>query len=72
MVVTFSAGPTLQIVTLGLLPEVSLESANRMASTTYGQVVEFIGLTDNRRPEVQLDAVLRAEPDLVILAGRDE
>jgi hypothetical protein len=69
MVVTFSAGPALQIVTLGLLPEVSLESANRMASTTYGQVVEFIGLTDNRRPEVQLDAILRAEPDLVILAG---
>ncbi|HTX78495.1 MAG TPA: glutamate mutase L, partial [Longilinea sp.] len=69
MVVTFSAGPALQIVTLGLLPEVSLESASRMASTTYGQVAEFIGLTDNRRPEVQLDAILRAEPDLIILAG---
>jgi hypothetical protein len=69
LVVTFSAGPALHIVTLGLLPEVSLESANRMASTTYGQVVEFIGLTDNRRPEVQLDAILKAEPDLVILAG---
>ncbi len=69
MVITFSAGSELRVVTVGLLPEVSLESANRLAESTYGRVVDAIGLTDRRRPGQQVDAILRAGADLIILAG---
>lgn len=69
LVVTFSAGRDLNLVTVGLLGEVSLESAQNLAATTYGKVVEKIGLTDQRRSEMQLDALIQAQPDLVILAG---
>lgn len=72
LVVTYSVGPQLQIVTMGLLADVSLESAQHLAATTYGKVVESIGLNDRRRSEVQLDAVLRAQPDLIVLAGGTE
>lgn len=72
LVVTFSAGRELQIATVGLLTDVSLESARRLASTTYGRVVESIGLNDHRRADAQMDAVLRAQPDLVIVAGGTE
>ncbi len=69
MVITFSAGRELRVITAALLPDVSLESANRLAASTYGRVVEAIGLTDNRRPGQQVDAILRAGADLIILAG---
>lgn len=69
VVVTVSAGPELRLVTAGLLTDVSLESAQKLAASSYGQVVETIGLNDRRRSEVQLDAILRARPDLVIIAG---
>lgn len=69
VIVTVSAGPDLRMVTAGLLPDVSLESAQKLAAASYGQVVDSIGLNDRRRTEAQLDAILRAQPDLVIIAG---
>jgi len=72
MVITYSTGQPLRMVVAGLLADVSLESAQRLAATTYGQVVESIGLNDRRRVEAQLDAVLRAGPDLVLFAGGTE
>ncbi|HOG79316.1 MAG TPA: glutamate mutase L [Anaerolineaceae bacterium] len=69
LTIVFSAGPELRVVTVGLLEDVSLESANRLVEMTYGQVVEQIGINDRRRPEVQVDAILQARPDLVLLAG---
>ncbi|MEA4909291.1 MAG: glutamate mutase L, partial [Anaerolineaceae bacterium] len=72
MVVTYSCGPELHFVTAGLLNEVSLESAQHLAASTYGKVLDSIGLSDRRRPETQIDAVLRAQPDLVILTGGTE
>lgn len=69
LVLTVSAGQDLRMVVSGLLPDVSLESAQRLAATTYSQVVESIGLNDRRRSEAQLDAIIRARPDLVILSG---
>lgn len=65
----FSAGPDLRLVTIGLLETVSVESVNRLAATTYGQVMESIGLNDRRPTDAQIDAILKAEPDLIILAG---
>lgn len=72
LVVTYSCGPDLRLVVAGMLSDVSLESALRLAATTYGRVVETIGLNDKRRPEMRLDAILQADPDLIIVAGGTE
>ena len=72
LVVTYSCGPELRIAVAGLLSDVSLESARHLVETLFGRVVEAIGLNDRRRSEAQLDAVIKARPDLVILAGGTE
>jgi uncharacterized protein (TIGR01319 family) len=69
LVITFSAGPSLQIVTMGLLADVSLDSANRLAASTYGRLAESIGLNDRRKAGAQVDAIVKAQPDLVIMTG---
>jgi len=66
---TLSAGPTLRAVVVGLLSDVSLQSAQRLAETAYLQVLETVGLNDQRKPDEQIDAILRARPDVIILAG---
>jgi len=72
LVATLSTGPSLNIVVAGLLSDVSLESAQRLASSTYGRLVETIGLNDRRKAETQIDAMIRATPDVIILAGGTE
>jgi hypothetical protein len=69
LVVTISAGPTIRAVLAGLLKDVSLESARRLTESTYARIVETIGLNDHRRPEQQIDAILRARPDLIVITG---
>lgn len=66
---TLSAGPYIRTAVVGLLSDVSLESARRLAETTYSRVVERIGLTDHRRPDEQIDALLRSHPDLIVFTG---
>lgn len=68
----FSAGPPLKIVAVGLLEDVSLESARRLATTTYGKLVETISLNDRRQPEERIDSILRLRPDLIVVAGGTE
>jgi hypothetical protein len=70
--ITFSAGRDLNVVTVGLLGEVSLESASRLAASSYLKIVDSIGLNDRRTTDEQVDAILRAGPDLIILAGGTE
>jgi hypothetical protein len=72
LAVTFSVGDDINIVTMGLLADVSLESADRLAGMTYGRVVERVGLNDPRRPDAQLDAMIQARPDIIIVAGGTE
>lgn len=69
LVITYSAGPELRMIIAGLLPEGSLGSAHRLATACYGSVVDAIGLGDRRKPELQVDAIVRASPDLILLAG---
>lgn len=69
VVATISAGPVVRTVIVGLLTDVSMESARHLAESTYSRVVEALDLSDHRKPERQLDAILRARPDLVILTG---
>ncbi|HLF75402.1 MAG TPA: glutamate mutase L [Anaerolineales bacterium] len=69
LVATISAGPAVKTVIAGLLSDVSLESARRLAESTYTRIVEKLDLTDHRRPDQQMDSIIRSRPDLVLLAG---
>ncbi|MFH2040282.1 MAG: glutamate mutase L [Chloroflexota bacterium] len=68
-VATISAGPSIKTVIVGLLDEVSLQSVNRLACSTYANVVDNIGVNDPRKPEEQIDSILHLEPDLILIAG---
>ena len=69
LVVTLSAGPKIKTAVVGLLKDVSLESARRLAETTYTRIVETLGLSDPRKPDQQIDSFLRLRPELVVIAG---
>ena len=66
---TLSAGPAIKTVVVGLLDDVSLESTHRLARSIYARVVETICLNDTRKPEQQIDSLLRLRPDLILIAG---
>ena len=66
---TLSAGRALKTVIVGLLTDVSLESARRLAETTYSRVVESVGIDDHRQPDQLIDVLLRVQPDLVVITG---
>ncbi len=68
-VATSSGGPLLRAVLVGLLPEVSLNSARRVAESSYLSVVDTLSLTDRRRTDQQIDAIVKAKPNVVIIAG---
>jgi hypothetical protein len=69
MVTTISAGSAIRTVVIGLLPDVSLRTIEKLAQTTYARVVDSIGLNDQRRPDEQVDAIVRHSPELVLIAG---
>jgi len=71
-VATMSAGPPLKVMAIGLLEDISLKSASRLATTTYARVIETLGLNDRRKSEAQLDTILSQRPDAIILAGGTE
>ncbi len=64
-----SAGPAIKTAVVALLDDVSLESTQRLASSTYTRVVETIGLNDARKPEEQIDSLVNIHPDLILVAG---
>jgi hypothetical protein len=68
-VATVSAGPPLKVVAIGLLEDVSAESAKNLASTTYAQVMDTMSLNDRRDTVSRLDNILKIHPDLIIVAG---
>lgn len=72
VVVTVSAGKPLKVVAVGLLDDISTESAVRLASTTYAQVAERINLIDRRNSAARLDTIMKTRPDLIIVAGGTE
>jgi hypothetical protein len=69
---TASAGAPIKVVVMGLLDDVSLESAKHLAATTYARVIDSISLNDRRKTEERLDAILRIRPDLILAAGGTE
>jgi len=68
-VATASAGPRARTMLVGLMPGVSLESARRLASSTYLDVAGELWLLDGRREEERLDLIVRTRPDLVLFVG---
>jgi hypothetical protein len=68
-VATLSAGTPLKVVAAGLLEDVSLESARRLATTTYARVVEVLNLNDRRKQEERIDILLSKRPDVILVAG---
>jgi hypothetical protein len=68
-VLTMSAGPPLKVVAVGLLEEVSVQSAQHLAETTYASIVCKLGLNDRLKPEKRIDTILKLRPDLIIMAG---
>lgn len=71
-VVTVSAGPPLKVIAIGLLEDISLQSARNLAQTTYSQVVANLSLNDGLKPEERLDTILSHRPDLIVIAGGSE
>ncbi len=71
-VAILSAGQPMRIVVVGLLEDISAESAERLARTTYSQVVDRLNLADRRKGDARIDALIRLHPDLVIIAGGTE
>lgn len=69
LVVTLSAGPAIKTVVVGLLKDVSLDSARRLTETSYTRIVDTIGMSDHRKPDQQIDSIMRNRPDLFIIAG---
>jgi hypothetical protein len=67
VVAVVSAGPTVRTVVVGLLQDVSMQSAQRLTESTYARVVDSLDLSDQRRPDEQLAAIVRSRPDLVAL-----
>jgi hypothetical protein len=71
-VATMSAGPALNILAVGLLEDVSLESACRLATTTYCNTLETISLNDRRKTEARIDLIMKLRPDMIIVVGGTE
>lgn len=68
-VITSSAGAAVPTVLIGLLPDVTLESARRLTQGQYLTVVDTFSLGDRRKQEQQVDAVIAAKPQIIIAAG---
>lgn len=66
---TFSGGPSLKVVTVGLLDGVSLRSVHNLINSTHAHIVESLSLNDRRKPESIIDAICTNLPDLIVVAG---
>jgi hypothetical protein len=66
---TATAGPKVRTILVGLMPGVSMESVHRLAAMSYLDVVGEINLMDRRRDEEQIDVIMSARPDLILIAG---
>lgn len=71
-VATISAGNPLKVVAVGLLEDISAQSAQNLASATYAYVVDVLSLNDRRKQSARIDSILRLRPDLIIVAGGTE
>jgi hypothetical protein len=69
VIITASAGQPVRGVLVGLMPDVSLISGRRAAESAYLLLVDTISLADRRTPEQQMEALLKARADLILIVG---
>lgn len=69
VVTTLSAVRDLNLAVVGLVPEVSLQTAVDMAAGLYTRIREVIGLNDFHSTEIKLDRLIRSEPDVILFTG---
>jgi hypothetical protein len=67
--VTVSAAPPLRVVVGGVAEDASVASVRRALGATYAAEVDHITLADLRDEETQINALLSAQPDVIILTG---
>jgi hypothetical protein len=68
-VATTSAAPPLRAVLVGLMDDISLASARRVALSTYTTIVDVVGLADTRSESEQVLQLAALRPDVFIIAG---
>ncbi|GAB4470835.1 MAG: glutamate mutase L [Anaerolineae bacterium] len=66
---TSSGGQPVRCVLVGLMPDLSLSSGLRAANSAYVQVVDTLSLLDERGQDQQIDALLGADADLIVIVG---
>src|SRR5512143_1027332 len=57
-VATISAGNPLKVVAVGLLEDISTQSAQNLVSGTYAQLVDVLSLNDRRKQAARIDSIL--------------
>ena len=70
--VVMSAGAPLKVVVVGLLRDISVESTQRLAETTYSQIIETFYMNDHRNTQARLNSIVRLRPDIILIAGGTE
>ena len=65
----YSTPQPLKVAILGLLDDVSMESARKLVNSTHSRIVEQIGINDRRKTSRQIDALVKADPDLILVTG---
>lgn len=68
-VATFSVGEPINIVAMGLLEDISLDSAVELAETISSRLRGVISLNDRGNTETRMNMIAGVKPDLVIAAG---
>jgi hypothetical protein len=68
-VATTSAASPLRAVLVGLMDDISLASARRVALSTYTTIVDVIGLADTRSESEQVLQLAALRPDVFIITG---
>jgi hypothetical protein len=64
-----SAAEPLEALVVGLLDDVSVASARHALETIYAREVDHFSLADNRSQQQQIDALLKTNPDIILMAG---
>ena len=66
---TVSASTPLNIIVAGLLEDVSVESAVRLANSIPSVIQKKFGLNDHLSAEERLNSIVQLRPDLILVAG---
>ena len=66
---TSSAGRPMKVFLVGLTPEISIASGRRALAGAYVTITDTLSTDDLRSEEQKINAILRDEPDLILIVG---